>query len=188
VGRTLVSQTYFGPGQFTILTAGDPFQPERPSALPIHPPALKRWLERRLVTHPPRYGASVWAGGPEAEALLPEIANLLRNPTASSQLRSALFTVAGEIPGVTVRQNVKDIYGRTGEAIVASANAGRYRLIGDGVMSEPSHELRGTGIGTSFELILDPDTTQILATEYVRNGRVTEYSVNVSQGVVNSDR
>jgi hypothetical protein len=46
----------------------------------------------------------------------------------------------------------------------------------------------GTGFASSFELILDPDTTQILATEYLKKGQVTEYTVNVAHGVVNSDR
>jgi hypothetical protein len=190
--RTLVSETDFGPGQFNTVafTADDPFAPEHPGELPIGPPALKRWLEHRLVTDPPHFGAAVWAGGPEAEALLPEIANLLRNPTASSQLRSALFTVAGEMPGVTVKQNAKDVDGRTGEAIIASADAGKYRQTWRDPANGTTHTrtVTGTGEGTSFELILDPDTTQILATEYVDKGQVTEYTVNVSQGVVNSDR
>lgn len=189
---TLVSETDFGPGQFNkvAFTAGDPFQPEHPSELPTNPPVLKRWLEHRLVTHPPQFGASVWAGGPEAEALLPEIADLLRNPTASSQLRSALFTVAGELPGVTVQQNVKDVDGRAGEAIVTSADAGKYRQTWRDPISGTRHTrvVTGTGIGTSFELILDPNTTRILATEYLDKGQVSEYTVNVSQGVVNSAR
>ena len=190
---TMVSQTDFGPGQFNIAasTAGDPFQPEHPSELPVDPPALKRWLEHRLVTHPPQFGASVWGGGPEAEALLPQIALLLRNPTASSQLRSALFMVAGELPGVTVQQNVKDVYGRTGEAIVTSADAGKYRETWRDPLGGSTHTraVTGTGIGKSFELIFDPNTTRILATQYLdKKGQVTEYAVNVSQGVVNSDR
>lgn len=190
--RMLVSETDFGPGQFNMVafTAADPFQPENPSELPIDPPALKRWLEQRLVTHPPHFGASVWSGGPESEALLPEIADLLRNPTASSQLRSALFTVAGEIPGVTVQKNVNDVDGRTGEAIITSADAGKYRQTWRDPTSATTHTqvITGTGEGSSFELLLDPNTTQILATEYLDNGQVTEYTVNVSQGVVNSVR
>jgi hypothetical protein len=190
--RTLVSETDFGPGQFNMVafTAADPFQPEHPSELPTDPPALKRWLEHRLVTHPPHFGASVWAGGPEAEALLPQIAHLLRNPTASSQLRSALFTVAGEIPGVTVKRHVKDVDGRTGEAIITSADAGKYQETWNDPISGTTHTrtVTGTGFASSFELILDPNTTQILATEYLKKGQVTEYTVNVSHGVVNSDR
>jgi hypothetical protein len=184
----LVSETDFGRGQFNTVafTAGNPFQPEHPSELPTNPPALRRWLEQRLVTHPPQFGASVWGGGPEAEALLPQIASLLRNPTASSELRSALFTVAGELPGVTVHQNVKDVAGRTGEAITTSADAGKYRTR-DG-LTHGTHTYIGTGIGTSFELIFDPNTTRILATEYLDKGHVSEYAVNVSEGVVNSDR
>jgi hypothetical protein len=189
---TLVSETDFGPGQFNIVafTTADPFQPEHPSELPIDPPALKRWLERRLVTNPPHFGASVWNGGPEAEALLPEIADLLRNPTASSQLRSALFTVAAELPGVTVHQNVNDVDGRTGEAIITSADAGKYRQTWRDPINGTTHTrtVTGTGDGTSFQLIMDPNTTQILATEYTDKGQVTQYTVNVSQGVVNSVR
>jgi hypothetical protein len=191
-GRTLISETDFGSGQFNkvAFTAADPFQPEHPSELPIDPPALKRWLEHRLATHPPHFGASVWNGGPEAEVLLPEIADLLRNPTTSPQLRSALFTVASEIPGVTVRQNVKDVDGRTGEAIITSADAGRYQQTWRDPTNGTTHTrtVTGTGNGSSFELILDPNTTQILATEYSNKGLVTEYTVNVSQGIVNSDR
>jgi hypothetical protein len=190
--RALVSETDFGPGQFNTVafTAADPFQPDHLSELPVDPPALKRWLEQRLVTHPPHFGASVWDGGPEAEALLPEIADLLRNPTSSSQLRSALFTVAGEIPGVTVQQNVKDVDGDTGEAIITSADAGKYQHTWRDPITGTTHTQidTGTGEGRTFELILDPNTTHILATEYLDKGQVIEYTVNVSQGVVNSVR
>jgi hypothetical protein len=92
-----------------------------------------------------------------AEALLPQIAALLRNSTASSH---------------------------TGEAIVTSADAGRYQL--RDASNQTTQTRIGTGIGTSFELIIDPNTTRILATEYVDKGQVSEYAVNVSQGVVNS--
>jgi hypothetical protein len=187
----LVSETDFGAGQFNLVAfaASDPFQPNNLNQLPTEPSALKTWLEHRLVTDPPHFGASVWAGGPEAEALLPEIARFLGNPTATSQVRSALFTVAGGLPGVTVKQNVTDIGGRTGEAIIASTNRGMYRDTSTNPMTGKTvtRIYHGSGEGQYYELIFDPDTTQILAAQYLNYGKVSEYEVTVSQRVVNSD-
>jgi gamma-glutamyltranspeptidase len=80
--------------------------------------------------------------------------------------------------------------GRTGEAIITSADAGKYQQTWRDPITGTTQTrmITGTGVGRTFELIIDPTTTHILATEYFDEGEVTEYTVNVSQGVVNSVR
>lgn len=83
--------------------------------------------------------------GPLAAATLQLIAEDLRNPVASPELRRALYKAANRIPGVEYLGEVTDADGRSGVGIgVTSSNTGQPRL---------------------YSLIFDPDTSQVLATE-----------------------
>ncbi|HJZ35673.1 MAG TPA: CU044_5270 family protein [Solirubrobacterales bacterium] len=83
--------------------------------------------------------------GPLAAATLQLVAEDLRNPVASPELRRALYQAAKRIPGIEYLGEVTDPDGRNGVGIgVTSSNAGYPQL---------------------YSMIFDPDTSQVLATE-----------------------
>jgi hypothetical protein len=83
--------------------------------------------------------------GPLAAATLQLIAEDLRNPVASPELRRALYQAANRIPGIEYLGELADPDGRSGVGIgVTSSNAGYPQV---------------------YSMIFDPDTSQVLATE-----------------------
>src|ERR1700761_3587975 len=83
--------------------------------------------------------------GPLAAATLQLIAEDLRNPIASPELRRALYEAAKRIPGVEYLGEITDADGRSGVGIgITSSDTGQPRL---------------------YSLIFDPSTSQVLATE-----------------------
>jgi hypothetical protein len=149
-GNTLVVDREFGPGRFAdvyrrYIEIGDP-HPVDPASLPTTPIALKRRLERT------------------GDLSLPEIAWLLADPMDTPALRSALFRLAGRLPGVTLRSDVIDPAGRTGEAMTAGARP-------------------------QFRAIFDPRTSQILAWEIVLSSHGTTWMQSrtfLERGIVSS--
>jgi hypothetical protein len=71
-------------------------------------------------------------------ALVDVIGQLLAQPLASPELRSALYRIAGALNGVEIKERVPDRAGRVGTAITA-------------------------GYDPRFVLIVDPATSAILA-------------------------
>ena len=106
-------------------------------SLPIEPGALAVRLTEEA--------ADEGGEGPLAAATLQLIAEDLRNPVASPELRRSLYQSAKRIPGVEYLGELTDPDGRSGVGIgVTSSNAG--------------HPQR-------YSLIFDPTTSQVLATE-----------------------
>ena len=139
----------------SLVPLGMSFDPE---TLPADPAALSDALvadvarAARLEPH----GLYAESRVPEATKELMLIANALQDPMDTPALRSALFTLAGELPGIAVQQGVTDPLGRSGEAITAS----------EGVAVEADGRLNPAAQET-FAVIFDPTTTQILAeTQY----------------------
>lgn len=106
------------------------------SRLPLDPGALLDEVNRRAsrIDSP---------APPQARALL-LIAELLQNPAASPDLRTSLYRAAEMVPGVQAFGETQDQIGRSGIAI--------------GVESSFSGER------TRYELIFDPDTSEVMAT------------------------
>jgi hypothetical protein len=130
------------------------------SKLPSDPAQLKQLIENRTVE-----------GGPPGDAeTFTIIGDLLRETYASPGVRSALYTIASELPGVQLVGPVKDELGRSGTAV-----------------AYVSH-------GISDELILDPQTSALLAERQVVTGNgswapvgtVLESTAYVRSGVVDS--
>jgi hypothetical protein len=106
-------------------------------SLPIEPAALAVRLTEEA--------ADEGGEGPLAAATLQLVAEDLRNPVASPELRRALYQAAKRIPGIEYLGELTDPDGRSGVGIgVTSSNAGYPQL---------------------YSLIFDPDTSQVLATE-----------------------
>lgn len=84
-------------------------------------------------------------GAPVPARTLDLIGDTLRNPTASPQLRAALYEAALQVPGIELLGEETDPVGRTGVAV--------------GFRSDYS------GSPTVFSLIYDPESTEVLATE-----------------------
>jgi hypothetical protein len=130
------------------------------SKLPSNPDQLKQLIEDRTVE-----------GGPPGDAeTFTIIGDLLRETYASPGVRSALYTIASQLPGVQLVGTVKDELGRSGTAV--------------GYVSH----------GISNELIFDPQTSALLAerqvatadASWVPDGTVTESTSYVASGVVDS--
>lgn len=125
------------------------------SNLPTDPSALKRLIEQRKLE-----------GGPPGEAeTFTIIGDLLRNSYAPPAVRSALYTVAAQLPNITLIGPTHDKLGRIGTAVGYASN------------------------GTTHELILDPRTSALLAEQTVDSrGRVVAWTAYVSSAIVNSTR
>jgi hypothetical protein len=165
-----------------------------PSSVPSDATALRRQLEsqwqRWVDGDPSQNGAP--DGTPEGDYLLPTVALLLQDPQLSPQVRSALFTVAGELPGITVQQNVRDAAGQTGEAISAPVVSTAKQTLAQ----RASDKRAGLRINESvprsdnpfrFQVIFDPATTQILAWENLTPGFPTSGVTFTNPGIVSSD-
>jgi hypothetical protein len=140
-------------GQFVPLSMR--FDPEQ---LPTDPAALGRALraEVAIAARLARYGYFAETSIPEGTKELSMIAYALQDPMDSPALRSALFTVAGQLPGITVQRGARDPLGRPGEAITASEGVA---VEEDGKLNRIAHEV--------LAVLFDSRTTQILAeTQY----------------------
>jgi hypothetical protein len=124
------------------------------SKLPTDPAQLERLIENRTIE-----------GGPAGDAeTFTIIGDLLRETYAPPALRSALYTIASQLPGVQLIGTTRDHLGRTGTAVAYVAD------------------------GLSHELIFDPQTSALLAEQTVdqKTGSVVDWTSYLSSGVVDS--
>ena len=130
------------------------------SKLPTDPAQLKQLIDERKVE-----------GGPPGDAeTFTIIGDLLRETYAPPGVRSALFTIASQLPGVQLVGTVQDELGRSGTAVAYVSN------------------------GVSHELIFDPQSSALLAERQVVTGdgawapvgTVVESTDYASSGVVDS--
>ena len=130
------------------------------SNVPSDPSQLRQLIEERTIE-----------GGPPGDAeTFTIVGDLLRETYAPPAVRSALYTIASQLPGVQLVGAVKDELGRRGTAV-----------------AYVSH-------GVSDELIFDPRTSALLAERQVVTGdgswapvgTVLQSKSYVSSGVVDS--
>jgi hypothetical protein len=123
------------------------------SSVPTDPAALKQLIEQRKLEDGPPGDAETFT----------IIGDLLRDSYAPPAVRSALYTVAAQLPGVQLIGATHDQLGRAGIAV-----------------GYPSH-------GNTQELILDPQTSGLLAEQTLDNtGTVVGWTAYLSSGVVDS--
>jgi hypothetical protein len=176
-GNTLVTDRSFGRGRFAgayrhYAELGNP-HPINPTSLPTDPTALKEKLERMLGAAA-RNDAAKHA--PAGDLVLPQIASLLADPMDSPALRSALFRVAAQLPGVTLQSHVADPAGRTGQAMTVALVS---------TVPQPTPKAGWP----KFRAIFDPKTSQILAWEVIFTDRGTtwvESRTFLEPGIVSS--
>jgi hypothetical protein len=123
------------------------------SNVPTDPEALKQLIEqRKLESGPP--------GDAETFTI---IGDLLRDSYAPPAVRSALYQVAAQLPGVVLIGATHDQLGRPGTAVGYTSN------------------------GYTQELIIDPQTSALLAEQTIDNtGTVAGWTAYLSSGVVDS--
>jgi hypothetical protein len=123
------------------------------SNLPSDTGQLKSLIDNRTIE-----------GGPAGDAeTFTIIGDLLRETYAPPSVRSALFTIASQLPGVELLGTVTDHLGRSGTAVGYSSH------------------------GNTQELIFDPQTSALLGEQTLDgNGAVVDWSAYVSSGVVDS--
>jgi hypothetical protein len=148
------SDTAFRPGGLTYLDL---------STLPTDPAQLKQLIENRTIESGP-------AGDAETFTI---IGDLLRETYAPPDLRSALYTIAAELPGIQLLGAVHDQAGRRGTAVAYISN------------------------GLSHELVFDPQTSALLAEQTtvvdpsqqkppLPAGTVLDWTAYLSSGIVKS--
>jgi hypothetical protein len=146
------SDQTFGPGGLSYLDL---------SRLPTDPAKLKQLIENRKIEDGPPGDAETFT----------IIGDLLRETYAPPAVRSALYQVAAELPGVQLVGPVHDQLGRAGTAVAYVSQ------------------------GIRHELILDPETSALLGEEMTvtdpsqaagLTGTVLESVSYVSSGVVDS--
>ena len=135
----------------SLVPLGMSFDAER---LPSDPVALSHALRADVAkaARMQRHGIYAERSVPEGTKELLLIANALQDPMDPPALRSALFTMAGKLPGIAVQQTATDPLGRSGEAITAS----------EGVAVEADGKLNRSAQQT-FSVIFNQKTKQILA-------------------------
>jgi hypothetical protein len=162
----------FGPGRFSALYARiNPGVLEgRIDDLTPDPAALESVLRRKLE------GAADFNPDPAAQSLqlLQVVEEVLANPLASPELRSAAYRVAAQLEGVTVQQGVEDPVGRPATAIA----------------------LCSASIPARYDVFFDPATSATLGTREVSPGAcsgapphpagLTSFTVYSEEGTVNS--
>lgn len=107
------------------------------AGLPTKPPELLDRIRRQAEQDS--------NSAPLSARILDRVATLLRDPTATPQLRAALYETAADIPGIEYLGRTSDPAGRAGIAV--------------GVTSAYS------GGKTRYSLVYDPDTSEVLSTE-----------------------
>jgi hypothetical protein len=188
----------FGPGRFGSVYGKAPGTWEAPlpdpSKVPSDPTALRKQLERQwqqwVDGDPSQRGAP--DGTPEGDYLLPTVSQLLQDPQLSPQVRSAVFTVAGELPGITVQHNVTDTVGQTGEAISAPVVSTVKVDAAERAAAKRAGQPLNESVPRSdnpfrFRVLFDPATTQILAWENLTPGYPTSGITFTNPGIVSSD-
>ena len=149
------SDSTFGPGQ---LSDG----PTDLSNLPTDPKVLAALISSRKIE-----------GGPPGPAEdFTQVGDLLRETDAPPALRSALFEVAANIPGVEQLGSVADNSGRIGVGVAYVSGGSRHELI----FNPTDSSLMG-----EEDVVVDADQ----AHEPV--GTVTDWAVYLSSKVVDSD-
>ena len=123
------------------------------SKLPTDPGRLRQLIENRSIE-----------GGPPGDAeTFTIIGDLLRETYAPPAVRSALYRIASELPGVELVGATSDHLGRPGTGIAYTSN------------------------GLSHELIFDPQTSALLAEQTVdEHGTVLDWTCYLGSGVVDS--
>jgi hypothetical protein len=163
-------------GDSTVDPGGNPYVDL--SKAPTDPAKLKQLIEhRKLGSAPP---AGIGSAPPGNADTFLVIENLLRYSYAPPAVRSALYTIASQLPGVQLIGPTHDPLGRPGTAVA-------YGL--------PQPQGRASKI-LSNQFIFDPHTSALLATQWVvvqrtRNtpfppGTVVGSTAYVASGVVNS--
>jgi hypothetical protein len=123
------------------------------SNVPTGPAALRQLIEQRKLEDGPPGDAETFT----------IIGDLLRDSYAPPAVRSALYTVAAQLPGVQLIGATQDHLGRAGTAV-----------------GYPSH-------GDTQQLIIDPQTSALLAEQTVDNtGNVVGWTAYLRSGIVNS--
>jgi hypothetical protein len=126
----------FGPGTFA---ASDSFGADL-STLPTDPEELSGWLIDRVGD--PAGGGN---GFPLAVKTLTLVAELLQNPFAPPDLRAALYEAEARVPGIEDLGPARDELGREGIAVGARSG--------------------NSGAPTIYSLIVEPGSSEVLATE-----------------------
>ena len=123
------------------------------SNVPTDPAALRQLIEQRKLE-----------GGPPGDAeTFTIVGDLLRDSYAPPEVRSALYKVAAQLPGVALIGTTRDQLGRAGTAVGYASN------------------------GNTHELIIDPRTSALLAEQTVDNtGAIVDWTAYLSSGVVDS--
>jgi hypothetical protein len=175
VGRVRAAHDVtFGPGRFAELYAriNPGLLHGRIEELPTNPESLERVLLRKLQ------GAVDFNPDPATRSLqlLQVIEEVLANPLASPELRSAVYEIAARLDGVEIRENVTDPVGRAATAIALCSAA----------------------IPARYEVFFDPATSATLGTREVSPvvcndvrsypSGLTSYSVFLEKSTVDSIR
>lgn len=135
------------------------------SQLPTDPETLGKLIENRAVE-----------GGPPGDAeSLAIVGDLLRQQSASPQLRAALFSVASSLPGVHFIGRADDSAGRPGEVVAAVETGVRRELIIDPNTSQLLGER---------DVLVDPEIADLNADP----GAVLGYIAYLRSGIVDSRR
>jgi len=124
--------------------------------VPTSPMALKRYLNR--------YDNNGVSSDPTSALL---IASTIFEKGASPALRSALFKVIEQLPGVTVVGPTKDEAGRSGLGIAINSRSSLY-----------------TGGNTRYVLIFDPNTSAVLGIEEFAGPSYRDAGVPVPKGTL----
>jgi hypothetical protein len=133
------------------------------SQLPTDPAQLKQVLDSRTIE-----------GGPPGDfETFQIIGDLLRGTDAPPDVRSALYTVASQLPGVVLLGTTQDQLGRPGIGVAYDSG------------------------GTRYELIFDPQTSGLLAEQTIvldtskyepfSPGTLTGWTAYIATGIVGSD-
>lgn len=132
------------------------------SKLPTDPAQLKQQIDNRTIE----------AGPPGEGETFTIIGDLLRETSAPPGVRSALYTIASELPGIQLLGKTRDQLGRSGTGVAYVSK------------------------GFSHQLIFDPQTSALLAEQSVlvdrsrafpfRPGTVLDWTAYLSSGVVDS--
>lgn len=135
------------------------------SKLPTDPAQLEQLIEHRTIE----------SGPPGDAETFTIIGDLLRETYAPPGVRSALYTIASQLPGVQLVGKIRDQLGRTGIAVAYVSHAISHELIFDPKTSALLAE-RQQVVGT------DPSQVQ----PRVPVGTVLESTAYVSSGIVDS--
>jgi len=141
--KPYVEEHRYGPGHFSDTVFVTPERPEYHLAdLPTDPEKLAAWLEGAINDPESEDNGS----GPTVRTMT-LVTDLLVEPSASPELRSALYQALGTIPGIESFGEVTDAAGRSGVAV--------------GIDSAYS------GAPTRYMVIFDPETSQVLSIEEI---------------------